>query len=316
MDFEHEAVLAKEVLEYLALKAEGIYVDCTLGGAGHSKKILERLNQQGRLIGIDQDKAAIEAASQELGLTEDHDLAKRVDLVRDNYSNLDRIIDDLGIDKVDGFLFDLGVSSYQLDNPKRGFSYRYDAPLDMRMDQRQSKSAATIVNNYSAQELEKIIRDYGEERWANRIAEFIVEWREEEELKTTGDLVELIKAAIPASARREGPHPARRTFQALRIAVNNELGIIEDSLYKALDKLKSGGRIAVITFHSLEDRIVKQTFREMANDCVCPPKFPICACDKEQRVKLIDKNPIVASESELEDNPRARSAKLRIAEAK
>ena len=316
MEFEHEAVLAKEVIEHLAIKPQGVYVDCTLGGAGHSKMILEQLNNQGRLIGIDQDSAAIEAAKKELGLAIDNNLAQQIDLVRDNYSNLTQIIDDLTIAKVDGFLFDLGVSSYQLDNPERGFSYRYDAPLDMRMDQRQSKSAATIVNNYSQAKLRKIISDYGEERWAKRIAEFIVEWRDKKELKTTADLVEVIKAAIPASARQDGPHPARRTFQALRIAVNDELGIIKDALYQALNKLKVGGRIAVITFHSLEDRIVKHTFKEMANDCVCPPKFPVCACDEQETVKIITNNPVCASQAELEDNPRARSAKLRVVEAK
>jgi 16S rRNA (cytosine1402-N4)-methyltransferase len=311
MDFEHQPVLLNEVLDKLEIKADGIYVDCTIGGAGHSQEIVKELGTKGQLIGIDQDRAAMKAAAEKLSAAE-----PKIDLVRNNYSNLNTVLDDLDIKKVDGFLFDLGVSSYQLDEPERGFSYRYDAPLDMRMDQRQSKTAAVIVNSYSQQRLTKIIRDYGEENWAQRIAEFIVDYRQEEEIETTFELVEIIKNAIPASARRSGGHPAKRTFQALRIAVNNELEIIETAIKDAVNKLRVGGRICIISFHSLEDRIVKHTFKDLARECICPPKLPVCGCDEQAEVKIINKSTITASKSELEENYRARSAKLRVAEKK
>ncbi|MCK8817327.1 16S rRNA (cytosine(1402)-N(4))-methyltransferase RsmH [Natroniella sulfidigena] len=311
MDFKHVSVLLNESVEYLKCKSEGIYVDCTLGGAGHSEKIIKNLKAGGKLIGIDQDQAAIEAATKKLAKY-DVDF----ELVRDNYQNLTSILDQLNIDKVDGFLFDLGISSYQLDTPERGFSYKYDAPLDMRMDQRKDTTAADLVNNLSADRLTEIIRKYGEEKWASRIAKFIVKFREEQSITKTNQLVKVIKAAIPAGARRSGPHPARRTFQALRIAVNNELDIIETALNDAVSRLKPKGRICVITFHSLEDRIVKHTFKDLSTKCTCPPNFPVCACDTKQKVKVITKNPVTPSEREIEDNFRARSAKLRVAERK
>ncbi|GAB6100364.1 16S rRNA (cytosine(1402)-N(4))-methyltransferase RsmH [Halanaerocella petrolearia] len=308
MEFNHIPVMLNEVLDYLDCEDDGIYVDCTLGGAGHAQEIVKQLDQ-GRFVGIDQDQAAIEEAK---GKLSQYDV--QIDLVRDNYKNLDNILDQLDIDLVDGVLFDLGVSSYQLDNPDRGFSYRYEAPLDMRMDQRQTKTAADIVNNYSKDQLTTIIRKYGEEKWAARIAQFIVESRSKERIETTTQLVKLIKQAIPASARRKGPHPAKRTFQALRIAVNNELEIIENVLEDAVARLKPGARICVISFHSLEDKIVKQNFKELAIDCICPPKLPICGCDKEARVDFLTKSSIAPTEEEVAHNRRARSAKLRVAE--
>ncbi|MFO7819240.1 MAG: 16S rRNA (cytosine(1402)-N(4))-methyltransferase RsmH [Halanaerobacter sp.] len=311
MSFEHKPVLLDEVITSLQIKERGIYVDCTIGGAGHSKEIARHLNAKGRLIGIDQDKAAIKAAANNLEET-----APQIDLIRDNYRNLDAVLKKLEVPAVDGFLFDLGVSSYQLDEPERGFSYRYDAPLDMRMDQRREETAADIVNNYSQEELTEIISNYGEENWAARIASFIVEKRKEESIETTLELVKIIKSAIPASARRTGGHPAKRTFQALRIAVNNELDIIERSIKDAVDRLQVGGRISIISFHSLEDRIVKHTFKDLARDCICPPKMPVCGCDEEAEIKIITKSAINASEEELEKNSRARSAKLRVAEKK
>ncbi len=309
MKFKHLSVLLEETIDYLNCKEDGIYVDCTLGGAGHSEEIIKRLGPNGRLIGIDQDTAAINAAKKKLSK---YDL--QIDLVQNNYSNLRQVLDDLGIDKVDGFVFDLGVSSHQLDTPERGFSYKYEAPLDMRMNQNTVRTAADLVNSLSHSQLTEVISDYGEERWASRIAEFIVEYRAKEEVKTTTQLVEIIKAAIPAAARREGPHPARRTFQALRIAVNNELGIIKKAIKDAVDSLKSKGRISIITFHSLEDRIVKHTYKDLAKKCVCPPKFPICTCDAKQEVKIITRSPILPGEEELKNNSRSRSAKLRVAE--
>ena len=311
MNFEHEPVLLSEVIDNLEIKENGIYVDCTIGGAGHSKKIAQRLSAEGQLIGVDQDQAAIEAASENLSNTD-----PEVKLIRDNYSNLNTILRDLEITAVDGFLFDLGVSSHQLDEPERGFSYRYEAPLDMRMDQRQEQTAADIVNEYSQEQLTEIIGEYGEENWAQRIAGFIVEERKEERIETTLELVEVIKNAIPASARRSGGHPAKRTFQALRIAVNNELEIIETAIKDAVNSLKVGGRICIISFHSLEDRIVKHTFKDLARDCICPPKMPVCGCDEEAEIKIITKSAVTASEEELEENYRARSAKLRVAEKK
>jgi len=309
MEFEHLTVLLKETIDYLNCKEGGIYVDCTLGGAGHSEEIVKRIGSNGRLIGIDQDSAAITAAQERLSKYQ-----TQIDLVKDNYRNLAYVLDDLAIDKVDGFVFDLGVSSYQLDTPERGFSYNYDALLDMRMNPDRGRTAADLLNNLSQDALAEIITEYGEERWASRIAEFIVEYRKEDKIETTFQLVDIIKAAIPVGARREGPHPARRTFQALRIAVNNELGIIEDAIKDAVSRLNKKGRISIITFHSLEDRIVKHTYKELAKKCTCPPKFPVCTCDTRQEVKIITRSPIEPSPEEISQNPRSRSAKLRVAE--
>lgn len=309
MKFKHIPVLLTEVIEQLNCQQGGTYVDCTIGGAGHAIEIAKKIGPDGRLIGIDQDQVAIKAAREKLAGVE-----CEVQLVRDNYKNIDKILNELGIEQVNGFLFDLGFSSHQVDTTKRGFSYQREAPLDMRMDQRQSTTAADLLNNLSKSELTRIISEYGEENWASRIAEFIVEHRRDKPFELTTELVDIIKAAIPASARRSGPHPAKRTFQALRIAVNNELEVISETIEKVVPILKSGGIIAVITFHSLEDRIVKHEFKDLAKECVCPPDFPICACDKEAQVKIITRNPITAQEEEITENPRARSAKLRVAE--
>lgn len=309
MGFKHVPVLLEECIENLNIKKDGIYVDGTLGGAGHSGEIVKRLNRDGLLLGIDRDENAIEAAAKTLA-----DEMCKVKLIRDNFSNLKYILEDLGIESFDGLLLDLGVSSYQLDNIERGFSYMYDAPLDMRMDNRNSLTARDVINDYSEEDLEKIIRNYGEERWAKRIAQFIVKFRMDEEIITTYQLVDIIKKAIPKGARIKGPHPAKRTFQAIRIEVNQELGIIEETIESAVERLNIGGRICVITFHSLEDRIVKNTFRSLANPCVCPQEFPICQCNNKPKIKIITRKPIVPTEKELEINPRSRSAKLRVAE--
>ncbi|GAB6137107.1 16S rRNA (cytosine(1402)-N(4))-methyltransferase RsmH [Halanaerobaculum tunisiense] len=310
MEFNHIPVLLDEVITYLDCQSDGTYVDCTLGGGGHAEAIIQQL-EQGRLVGIDQDQAAIAEATARLS---QYDV--QTDLIRDNYENLTYILDELGIDLVDGILFDLGVSSYQLDNPERGFSYRYEAHLDMRMDQRKSQTAADIVNDYSADQLTEIIRKYGGEKWASRIAQFIVDRRKQDRLETTTQLVEVIKDAIPAPARRTGPHPAKRTFQALRIAVNNELEVVENTLEDAVARLKPGGRICVISFHSLEDKIVKQNFKELALDCICPPKLPVCGCDRQAEVEIITQSSVSPTEEEIDRNSRARSAKLRVAEKK
>lgn len=309
MEFKHISVLLKESINGLNINPQGIYVDCTLGGAGHSTEILRRLGPGGRLIGLDQDPAAIANAEQRL-----QRFAGRFQAVRANFVGIKQVLAELGISTVDGVLFDLGVSSYQLDTPERGFSYMHDAELDMRMDPDQPTSAKELVNDLSEEELTNIIRKYGEERWAKRIASFIVRERQRRPITTTGQLVEIIKAAVPANARREGPHPAKRTFQALRIAVNNELGILKGAIQGAVQVLKPGGRICVITFHSLEDRIIKDTFKELANPCTCPPSFPVCNCGKQPQVKIITNKPIEPGAEELAYNPRARSAKLRIAE--
>ncbi len=287
-----------------------MYVDCTLGGGGHSSQIVKRLSDKGMLIGIDQDSNAIAAASERL---KDY---TNVKYVHDNFSNIENIIEslDLGQESVDGFLLDLGVSSHQLDEAERGFSYNHDAPLDMRMDIRSPLSAYKVVNEYSMDELNRIIREYGEERWAKRIAQFIVQEREIKPIETTFELVSVIKKAVPKGARADGPHPAKRTFQAIRIEVNNELGILEDTINSMVDILKSGGRICIITFHSLEDRIVKNVFRNLENPCTCPRDFPICVCGKKPKVKVITRKPIAPSKEELEVNHRSRSAKLRIVE--
>ena len=308
MEFKHVSVLLDECINALNIKEDGIYVDCTLGGAGHSSEIVKRLSSDGRLIGFDQDKDALKAAGERL---KDY---KNVTYVHSNFYAIYDVLTDLGIDGVDGILMDLGVSSYQLDNGERGFSYMQDAPLDMRMNRENEFSAYEIVNTYSEEELYRIIKEYGEEKFAKRIASFIVKNREEKNIETTLELVEIIKAAIPAKARREGPHPAKRTFQAIRIEVNKELEIISKTILDGVKKLNKGGRMAIITFHSLEDRIVKNTFKELANPCTCPSEFPVCVCNGKPEVKLISRKPIEASKEELEFNPRSRSAKLRIIE--
>lgn len=309
MGFEHVPVLLEECIENLNIKKDGIYVDGTLGGAGHSGEIIKHLNESGLLIGIDRDENAIKAATKILA-----DVTGKVKLVKDNFSNLKNILEDLGVESFDGLLLDLGVSSHQLDEAGRGFSYMHDAPLDMRMDDSDSLTAKDIVNSYPEKDLEKIIKDYSEERWAKRIAQFIVEFRERGKIVTTHQLVDIIKRAIPKGARVNGPHPAKRTFQAIRIEVNKELDVIEGTIEAAVKKLNLGGRICIITFHSLEDRIVKNTFRSLANPCVCPKEFPICQCNKKPTIKIITRKPIVPTEKELGINPRSRSAKLRVAE--
>ncbi|MCL6636061.1 MAG: 16S rRNA (cytosine(1402)-N(4))-methyltransferase RsmH [Peptococcaceae bacterium] len=309
MEFHHQPVMLKEVIEGLNVKPGGVYVDCTLGGAGHSLAILSRSGPGGRLVALDQDPAALAAARDRLAHFRDW-----VELVRANFAKLDEVLDSLGLKEVDGVLFDLGVSSHQLDNPARGFSYQHDAPLDMRMDPEQETCARDLVNTLPVAELAGVIREYGEERWSFRIAEFIGEERKRRPIETTGQLVEIIKKAIPAGARREGPHPAKRTFQALRIAVNRELAVLGDAILAAVRHLRPGGRLCVIAFHSLEDRIVKDLFRRLASPCTCPRDFPVCVCGGRREIRVITARPLVPGAQELEENPRARSARLRIAE--
>ncbi|NLM26407.1 MAG: 16S rRNA (cytosine(1402)-N(4))-methyltransferase RsmH [Firmicutes bacterium] len=309
MVFQHEPVLLQEVISGLNLKSNGVYVDCTLGGAGHSYAILQA-EPNCTLIGIDQDPSALAAAQKRLA-----PYKNQVKIVRNNFRNLDTILDDLGFQQVDGILMDIGVSSWQLDAGERGFSFHQDALLDMRMDPDNPVTAQQLVNNLSAEELTRIIGEYGEERWAKRIAEFIVAARVDKPIQTTGELVSIIKAAIPKKVREAGPHPARRTFQALRIAVNDELQALEDTLDKAVQALKPGGRLCVITFHSLEDRITKNVFRKLSGfECSCPPGLPICVCEKQPIIKLVNRKPILPSAEEIDRNPRSRSAKLRICE--
>ena len=308
MKFEHIPVLLNEVIEGLNIKPDGIYVDGTLGGAGHSIEIAKRLTT-GKLIGIDQDINAINKAKEVL-----KDYLDKVIFFHDNYVNIERILRDLHIDRVDGILLDIGVSSHQLDIEERGFSHNKDAPLDMRMDTTKDFSAWDVVNKYSKEELERIIRTYGEERWAKRIAELIVEYRKNKPIDTTLELVEIIKEAIPVKARAKGHHPAKKTFQAIRIEVNDELKVLEKSIPVMVRLLNTGGRLCIITFHSLEDRIVKQSFIYLSKDCICPPDSPICVCDKQKEIEILTKKPIVPSKEEIERNPRSRSAKLRIAE--
>lgn len=308
MEFNHVSVLLNECLDALNIKEDGIYVDGTLGGAGHSSEILKRLSENGRLIGIDQDTDALKAAGIRL------QNFNNVTFVHNNFYNIKQILDDLDIEEVDGILMDLGVSSYQLDTGERGFSYMKDAPLDMRMNRENELSAYEVVNTYSEEELYRIIRDYGEEKFAKRIATFIVNAREEKNIETTLELVEIIKNAIPAKARREGPHPAKRTFQAIRIEVNSELSILNRAIEDGVSKLSKGGRMAIITFHSLEDRIVKNKFRDLAVACRCPKEFPICVCGEKAKVKVISRKAIDPSKEEVEMNPRSRSAKLRVIE--
>ncbi len=308
MEFKHVSVLLNECIEGLKIKENGIYVDGTLGGGGHSSEILKNLSNEGLLIGVDQDKDALKAASARL------QNYKNVKYVHNNFYNIDSILNELEIDKIDGMLMDLGVSSYQLDRGDRGFSYMQDAPLDMRMNRENSLSAYDVVNNYDEEEIYRIIRDYGEEKFARRIARFIVENREKKAIETTLELVDIIKAAIPAKARREGPHPAKRTFQALRIEVNSELSILNKAIEDGVNRLNKGGRMAIITFHSLEDRIVKIKFKELATACTCPKEFPICVCGGKAKVKIISRKAIEPSKEEVDENPRSRSAKLRIIE--
>lgn len=308
-EYKHLPVLLREVLAYLGLDKQGLYVDCTLGGAGHSIEILKASSPGGRLIGLDRDSDAIAAATQRLAEYKD-----RVTLLQGIFSDLPGFLDNLGIKQVDGILYDLGVSSYQLDNPGRGFSYQQDAPLDMRMDRNSGITAGELLNSMTEAELADIIRHYGEERFAGRIASFIVRERQKVPISTTGQLVELIKRAIPARNRREGPHPAKRTFQALRIAVNGEIEILKEALRGMVDYLSPGGRVCVITYHSLEDRAVKDFFRKMAQSCLCPKDFPVCVCDKKSQLRILKPGGITPSEQEIEQNPRARSARLRVAE--
>ena len=308
MEYGHKPVLLQECLEGLAVKPDGIYVDGTLGRAGHSSEIVKRLTT-GRLIAIDRDKAALDAAPARL-----KGYLDKVVLVRGNFGDLKAILSDLGVRAVDGMLFDLGVSSPQLDDGSRGFSYLQDAPLDMRMDQSAALTAKDVVNNWSQDELKRVLWQYGEERWSGPIAAAIVRERGQAPIETTGRLAEIIRSAMPAKARKEKQHPAKRSFQAIRIAVNDELGEVERLLAAALDALNPGGRLAIISFHSLEDRLVKTAYAQWARGCTCPPDFPVCVCGKTPRVRLVGKRPITADGEELADNPRARSAKLRIAE--
>lgn len=308
MEFAHKSIMLEETIESLAIKPDGIYVDGTLGGAGHSLEIAKRL-KGGRLIGIDQDGDAIVAAGERLTPYRD-----RTTIVRSNYAQMKSVLQNLSISHVDGILLDLGVSSYQLDNADRGFTYREDVPLDMRMDLRQEKTARDIVNTYSEKELFHIIRDYGEDKFAKNIAKHIVQARQKEPVETTGQLIAIIKGAIPMKVRATGGHPAKKTFQAIRIELNHELDVLKNHLEEMVDLLNDGGRLCVITFHSLEDRIVKNIFRTCENPCVCPPGFPVCTCGRVSKGKVITRKPIVPGEKELEENSRAKSAKLRVFE--
>jgi 16S rRNA (cytosine1402-N4)-methyltransferase len=306
--FQHQSVLLEETVNMVFTVPQGIYVDCTMGAAGHSEFLLQKLGAQGCLVCFDQDEAAV------LNGREKFAADKRVTIVQRNFARLEETLQEIGFFPVNGIMFDLGVSSPQLDEAERGFSYMQDAPLDMRMDRRTDLTAEFVVNNWSVKDLTAIIRDYGEEKWAARIANFIAEAREIKPIHTTGQLVEIIKRAIPAAARRDGPHPAKRTFQALRIAVNRELEVLASALDQSLNCLAAGGRIAVITFHSLEDRIVKNKFQSWLGKCTCPPSFPVCQCGAVSLIKLVNKKPIIPSKEEIESNPRSRSAKLRVAE--
>lgn len=309
MEFNHTSVLLRETIEGLKIKPDGIYVDGTLGGGGHSIEIAGRLGGRGRLIGIDQDEAAIVAAGERL-----KDFGDKVTVVRSNYRNTRSVLRGLGIEKIDGMMLDLGVSSYQLDTRERGFSYRYDAPLDMRMDLRQTLTARDIVNGYSETELFHVIRDYGEDKFAKNIAKHIVMAREKKPIETTGELNGIIRSAIPAKARAEGGHPSKRTYQAIRIECNKELEALRESLEELIELLNPGGRLCIITFHSLEDRIVKTAFKKAENPCTCPPSFPVCVCGKKSQGKVVTGKPVLPCEEEMESNPRSKSAKLRIFE--
>ena len=309
MEFKHVSVLLQETVDGLNVKPDGIYVDGTLGGGGHSYEVCTRLGAKGSIIGIDQDAAAIEAASARL-----KDFGEKVTIVRSNYCDMKSKLHELGIDKVDGIVLDLGVSSYQLDTAERGFSYREDAPLDMRMDTRQKMTARDIVNDYTEADLYRVIRDYGEDKFAKNIAKHIVQARAVKPVETTAELSEIIRASIPMKFQKKSGHPAKRTFQAIRIELNRELDVLRDSLDDMIDLLNPGGRLCIITFHSLEDRIVKSAFRKNENPCTCPPDFPVCVCGKKSKGSIITKKPILPSEEELEYNSRSKSAKLRIFE--
>jgi len=309
MVFKHTSVLLTETIEGLQIKPDGVYVDGTLGGGGHSYEIAGRLNAKGKLIGIDQDDAAIKAAGERL-----KEYGDKVTIVRSNYRNTKGVLTGLGVEQIDGMMLDLGVSSYQLDNAERGFSYMHNSRLDMRMNTDNPKSAYEVINEYSKEELMRVFYDYGEEKWSARIAEFIIERRAKKPVETTFELVDIIKAAIPKKARSDGSHPAKRIFQAVRIEVNNELGILKGTISDIVDALKPGGRLAIITFHSLEDRIVKVAYQEKATGCICPKSFPVCVCNRQPVVKLINKKPILPSEQEEIENSRSKSAKLRILE--
>ena len=309
MEFKHKSVLLNETIDGLNIKPDGIYVDGTLGGGGHAYEVCRRLGEKGSIIGIDQDAAAIEAASARL-----KDFGEKVTIVRSNYCDMKSKLHELGIDKVDGIVLDLGVSSYQLDTAERGFSYREDAPLDMRMDTRQKMTARDIVNDYTEADLYRVIRDYGEDKFAKNIAKHIVQARAVKPVETTAELSEIIRASIPMKFQKKSGHPAKRTFQAIRIELNRELDVLRDSLDDMIDLLNPGGRLCIITFHSLEDRIVKSAFRKNENPCTCPPDFPVCVCGKKSKGRIITKKPILPSEEELEYNSRSKSAKLRIFE--
>ncbi len=310
MEFRHTSVLLDETIENLNIRPDGIYVDGTLGGGGHAYHVAQKLSDKGRLIGIDQDDAAICAAGERLAVFGD-----KITIIRNNYKNMQAALHEAGVEKVDGIVLDLGVSSYQLDTPDRGFSYREeDAELDMRMDRRQELTAKEIVNDWSQQEIFRIIRDYGEDRFAQNIAKHILAARQQEPIRTTGQLNKIIKEAIPAKVRAVGGHPSKRTFQAIRIACNRELEVLEDSLDNLIDLLNPGGRICIITFHSLEDRIVKSAFRRNENPCTCPPDFPVCVCGRESKGKVITRKPILPGPEELAGNKRSKSAKLRVFE--
>ena len=308
MEFHHISVLLNECIDNLNIRPDGIYVDGTMGGGGHSLEIAKRLTT-GRLICIDQDPNAHEAAGKRLAEYKD-----RITFVRDNFGNIANILDSLGIEKIDGMLLDIGVSSHQLDEAERGFSYQQDAPLDMRMNPDRPFSAYDVVNGYDEDELDRVIFTYGEERWARRIAQFIVKESEAKPIETTGELVDIIKKAVPKGARKDGPHPAKRTFQAIRIEVNGELEVLQRAIDDVAARLAVGGRLCIITFHSLEDRIVKEAFRKQENPCICPPQFPVCVCGKKPLGRVITRKPILPSKEELEENPRSRSAKLRVLE--
>lgn len=309
MEFKHKSVLLYETVDELNIKPDGIYVDGTLGGGGHSYEIAKRLSRGGRLIGIDQDEDAIKAAGKRLEPYMD-----RVTIVRNNYCNMDKVLDELGIDKVDGIMLDLGVSSYQLDAADRGFTYNVDTALDMRMDQRQEITAKDIVNEYSEFDLYRIIRDYGEDRFAKNIAKHIVAARQEKPIETTFELNDIIKAAIPMKVRATGGHPSKRTYQAIRIELNKELEVLENSIDMMIDRLKPEGRLCIITFHSLEDRIVKTRFRNNENPCTCPPSFPACVCGKVPKGRVITRKPVVPTDEEINENSRSKSSKLRVFE--
>jgi 16S rRNA (cytosine1402-N4)-methyltransferase len=309
MEFRHVSVLYGPVIDLLNVKPDGVYLDGTLGGGGHAAGVCEKLSEAGVFIGIDRDKDALAAAGKRL-----ETYPCRKFFVQSNYEDVKQVLWDLGILQVDGALLDLGVSSFQLDNPQRGFSYMQDAPLDMRMNADDDLTAETVVNEYSRQQLAKIIKDYGEEKWAARIAQFIAEAREEKRITTTSELVEVIKKAVPAAARRDGPHPAKRTFQAIRIEVNDELGQLSRAIESFIDMLAPGGRLAVISFHSLEDRIVKDAFQKRLDPCTCPPDFPVCVCGKKPDIRKVTRKPVEADGEELAANPRSRSAKLRVIE--